>query len=306
MVMKVAMQKASWDVMHERLESRRFVSWLESFVPGVEIDTVSDEEILWGALERFDAVFYPGSVGSMLAVEKFGKDYRSVVRRFVHEGGRYIGVCGGCYVAARETPLRNASGLVAKGMLRNFGDLMGARKDIRRFDPAIESRVHSLAGREIVRMVARGRVRTFGLVDAVAETPRFLENPAFIRDRWARMVIDGRLLKVGLKVAEADCSITGGHEEERFDCAYSGGAIMSKTGPAVKTLVTYEGAETVPEANGKAAVAYCRYGDGLVVVSGPDCYLPFQVGAGFKVAQGMKPSVGWLTERLFTGNVDDG
>ncbi len=303
--MKVAMQKASWDVMHQRFETRKFVSWLESHIPGVEMTTVSDEEILWGALDRFDAVFYPGSIGSMMAVEKFGQEYRSIVRRFVYEGGRYIGVCGGCYVAADKSPLRNAEGLMIRGTLRNFGALKAARDDMRRFDPGIESGIHRLARREILRMIARGRVRTFGLVDAIAATPRFLGDPSFIRDRWARMVIDGRLLRVGLRVTDRPYSLIRGHEEERLDCAYSGGAIMSDLGPTVKTLVTYEGAETLPEASGKVAVAYCKYGDGLVVVSGPDCYLPFHIGAGFRVIDGMKPSVGWLTNRLFTGEAEE-
>ena len=303
--MKVAMQKASWDVMHQSFETRKFVSWLESHISGVEITDVSDEEILWGALDRFDAVFYPGSIGSMMAVEKFGKEYRSIVRRFVYDGGRYIGVCGGCYVAADKTPLRNAEGLMIKGTLRNFGALKAARDDMRRFNPAIESGIHRIARREILRMIARGRVRTFGLVDAVAAPPRFLGDPSFIRDRWARMVIDGRLLRVGLKVTDRPYSIIRGHQEERLDCAYSGGPIMSDLGPTVKTLATYEGEETVPEASGKVAVAYCKHGDGLVVVSGPDCYLPFQIGAGFRVIDGMKPSVEWLINRLFTGEVEE-
>lgn len=304
MAIKVAMQKARWDIMHQKFITPEFVSWLEGEVPGIRVEPVSDEEILGGALVGFDAVFYPGSVGSMLAVEMFGDMYRSIVREFVHSGGRYIGVCGGCYAAVSRTPIWSAIGLAARSAYRDAGTLKGALEDIKAFDPEIGAGIRPMAGKQMAGMLLRGRARTFGLLEGVTCMPRFMGDPDFVRNRWAKMVTEGRLLEVRLRVSNRTHPPISGHEGELLDCAYSGGPMMYNLGPAVRTLLRYESSETLPEARGKVAVAYCHHGDGLVMVSGPDCYLPLQTGPGMSVIEGMKPSIEWLTRNLFTGTVD--
>lgn len=62
---------------------------------------IGPPEIRAGQLSRFDLVVFPGGSGSRqaAALEKTG---REKVRRFVEEGGGYLGVCAGSYLAARN------------------------------------------------------------------------------------------------------------------------------------------------------------------------------------------------------------
>ena len=62
---------------------------------------IGPPEIRAGLLSPFDLVVFPGGSGSRqaAALEKTG---REKVRRFVEEGGGYLGVCAGSYLAARN------------------------------------------------------------------------------------------------------------------------------------------------------------------------------------------------------------
>jgi hypothetical protein len=297
---RIAVQKASWDVMHERLVTKEFLSWLQSQCPGTSIKAVSDEDILDRALDWFDAVFYPGSIGSVLAVEMYGGSYRATVRDFVRRGGCYIGVCGGCYVAAREFRLRGAAREAAGGAMKKPRVLRGAAKDISGFDRSIGRKTGRSAAPKMLAALARGRLKTFDLIDAVALTPGFFGDPDFIRDRWSRMVTDGDLLKVTMSISDTTNALTEGHEGETVTCSYSGGPLLESLHYSIVPLATYAACETLPEAEGKVAVAMAKHGDGTVLVSGPDFYLPFEAEPGICVRDGMRPSVPWLTERIIT------
>lgn len=59
---------------------------------------VSPEEIRGGVLKDFDVVVFPGGSGSKQA-EGIGAEGREIVRAFVRDGGGYVGICAGCYLA---------------------------------------------------------------------------------------------------------------------------------------------------------------------------------------------------------------
>jgi hypothetical protein len=59
---------------------------------------VGPEEIRGGALRQFDVVIFPGGSGSRQA-RALGKAGRNQVRTFVRDGGGYVGICAGAYLA---------------------------------------------------------------------------------------------------------------------------------------------------------------------------------------------------------------
>ncbi|HLS27951.1 MAG TPA: BPL-N domain-containing protein [Opitutales bacterium] len=68
-----------------------------------EIDNVvtvrfTSEEVRDGILDQFDAVIFPGGSGSGQA-RALGADGRAKVTEFVQNGGGYIGICAGAYLA---------------------------------------------------------------------------------------------------------------------------------------------------------------------------------------------------------------
>lgn len=67
---------------------------------------VNAGDIKSGALEDFDVVIFPGGVSSQQGAA-LGKDGRSAVKKFVREGGGYIGICAGAGLtnAEQETDL---------------------------------------------------------------------------------------------------------------------------------------------------------------------------------------------------------
>lgn len=65
------------------------------------VRVVGPAEIGNGALEQFDAVIFPGGSGSGQA-EGIGKKGREAVRDFVRDGGGYLGICGGAYLACEN------------------------------------------------------------------------------------------------------------------------------------------------------------------------------------------------------------
>ena len=78
-----------------------------SYIPQVEnlvekagftSEILSSEQIIAGELFNFDAVIFPGGMGAFYGLRKYD-DFDDAVRYFVANGGGYMGVCGGAYVA---------------------------------------------------------------------------------------------------------------------------------------------------------------------------------------------------------------
>ena len=66
--------------------------------PGVATQPVGPEDIAAGVLKQFDVVVFPGGSGSKQAAALDAAG-REIVRRFVRDGGGYVGICAGAYLA---------------------------------------------------------------------------------------------------------------------------------------------------------------------------------------------------------------
>jgi putative intracellular protease/amidase len=60
---------------------------------------IGPSDIIEGALSHFDVVIFPGGSGSKQAAA-LGIEGRKQVRRFVENGGGFVGICAGAYLAA--------------------------------------------------------------------------------------------------------------------------------------------------------------------------------------------------------------
>jgi putative intracellular protease/amidase len=67
----------------------------------IQLHRVDGSMIENGVLEQFDVFFAPGGGGSTQARE-LGLRGRDAVRKFVNDGGGYVGICAGAYLASRS------------------------------------------------------------------------------------------------------------------------------------------------------------------------------------------------------------
>lgn len=67
----------------------------------LELHRVSAEEIRGGILKDMDVVIHPGGSGSKQG-RQLGPEGRKAVRSFVQDGGGFIGVCAGAYLASAD------------------------------------------------------------------------------------------------------------------------------------------------------------------------------------------------------------
>lgn len=66
--------------------------------PGMSVVRVCPEDIRAGALESFHVVVFTGGSGSGQA-RGLGEAGKAAVRRFIRQGGGYVGICAGAYLA---------------------------------------------------------------------------------------------------------------------------------------------------------------------------------------------------------------
>ena len=67
-------------------------------VKDIDLKVVSGKDILSGALAHADVVIFSGGSGSKQAAA-IGDSGRETVRKFVSDGGGYVGICGGAFLA---------------------------------------------------------------------------------------------------------------------------------------------------------------------------------------------------------------
>ena len=68
---------------------------------GIRCEIVTPEEIRDGRLTAFDVLIMPGGSGSQQAA-KLGEDGRTKIKDFVRNGGGYVGICAGSYLASSQ------------------------------------------------------------------------------------------------------------------------------------------------------------------------------------------------------------
>lgn len=66
--------------------------------PGTVVARVCGEDIRGGALDQFNVLAVPGGSGGKEAAA-IGEDGRARIRKFVENGGGYVGICAGAYLA---------------------------------------------------------------------------------------------------------------------------------------------------------------------------------------------------------------
>lgn len=69
--------------------------------PGFEVTLVTAEDIRAGKLKDFRVLIQPGGSGGGQA-KALGEEGRAKVKAFVKDGGGYIGICAGAYLASRS------------------------------------------------------------------------------------------------------------------------------------------------------------------------------------------------------------
>lgn len=67
-------------------------------VPGASVTRVKPEEIVEKGLKGYDVIVFSGGSGSAQA-KSLGEEGRERVREFVRDGGGYVGICAGAYLA---------------------------------------------------------------------------------------------------------------------------------------------------------------------------------------------------------------
>jgi glutamine amidotransferase-like uncharacterized protein len=82
----------------------KLIATLQAAATGpFEITRLTAEAIRSGKLADVDVLVHPGGSGSKQGND-LGKEGRLAVRQFVKEGGGYLGVCGGAYLATNDYP----------------------------------------------------------------------------------------------------------------------------------------------------------------------------------------------------------
>lgn len=71
--------------------------------PDMAVSTIDGEELREGELQNFDVLVVPGGSAKRESMS-MKVDGRTEVRRFVHQGGIYMGICAGCYLLTQAKP----------------------------------------------------------------------------------------------------------------------------------------------------------------------------------------------------------
>jgi glutamine amidotransferase-like uncharacterized protein len=82
-------------------ESKELVKKVIESMPEAKLETVTAEDIREGKLKGFNTVVFPGGTGGGQGKHLEEKG-REEVRNFVKQGGNYLGICAGAYLATND------------------------------------------------------------------------------------------------------------------------------------------------------------------------------------------------------------
>lgn len=95
-------------------------------LPQLKVEKVAVEDVVAGRLDEFDVIIHPGGSGSGQA-RALGEQGCQQVRRFVEEGGGYVGICAGTYLATCDYDwslhILDAKVVDRKHWARGFGNV---------------------------------------------------------------------------------------------------------------------------------------------------------------------------------------
>lgn len=98
-------QSSTWVAVYDHSGgSAKGPRTLSSFLTtdvGIRCEVVTPEEIRDGRLAAFDVLIMPGGSGSQQAA-KLGEEGRNKIKDFVRNGGGYVGICAGSYLASSQ------------------------------------------------------------------------------------------------------------------------------------------------------------------------------------------------------------
>lgn len=99
----------------------------------IAVTRISSQQILNAKLSEFDVVVFPGGSGSKQA-KSLTAEGRKKVRQFVANGGGFVGICGGAYLASADYDwslnIIDAKVIDKKHWARGFGKVELSMKDI--------------------------------------------------------------------------------------------------------------------------------------------------------------------------------
>ena len=95
-------------------------------IPNVAVDTLTAEDVQAGKLKDYRVVVFPGGTGGGQG-KALGDAGRERVRDFIKDGGGYVGICAGSYLASRSYDwslhVLDAEVVDRKHWARGFGDV---------------------------------------------------------------------------------------------------------------------------------------------------------------------------------------
>lgn len=87
-------------IEYDTPDQASYIPQVENMVTkaGCSYEILTSEDIINGKLFGFDAVIFPGGLGPFYGLRNYD-GFAEAVRYFVSNGGGYMGICGGAYVA---------------------------------------------------------------------------------------------------------------------------------------------------------------------------------------------------------------
>ncbi len=182
---------------HERFAGTPLKRFLNRSMPTCECCEVSADDIRSQGLDEADVVLFPGGKGSEMA-QMLEEEGRQEVREFIRQGGGYVGICGGAFLATARYDW--SLGLVNANSLTGSIDIPGEGTK------PLASRGFGEVKMELTATGALLFGKHTGLLDVkytggpilspaeVADLPRYANLAAYRTETWLYAVQRGTMI----------------------------------------------------------------------------------------------------------------